>query len=285
MTSSQHVFHTKHDFAPEHAWTAFQLLLVMEGESCSLKELHTIAGLIASPLAKRADLNKLAAALHELDLIERERSEIKLSACGHALANGIGKYELGFYAGVHCLYFWRWLWSGEERLATPSWSYGETCRYIANAGLEGITPDDLVMRVVASAIEKFAVEKASFSRSSVGGVVTWLEAQAPPLISRDGNHIHASALNESASTDMLRLNLAALCILYGGEAEMNVANTRLLAAALLCRRDEAVSSTLEFAQNSDEFALVQGGTARVIFKSSSDAFLSWMSESQTCLVE
>lgn len=211
MTSTQHVFHTKHDFTPELGWAAFQLLSEIGGEGISLSGLSSVANALASPLKRRTDLHKLLAAMEDLDMVKRRDERLLLSQMGSTLASGIGRYEEGFRAAIHCLYFWKWVWESNTQRATPSWSYREVCHNILNAGAMGIDCDEIVLRVVAAAA-KFDATKVSFSRSSVSGVTMWLEAQTPPLIQQRGKRLFINSPC-MPMTEQLRLHLAALCAL------------------------------------------------------------------------
>src|SRR5689334_8737376 len=211
MTSTQHIFHTKHDFTPELGWAAFQLLSEVGSEGILLADLSTAANALASPLRRRSDLHKLLATMEGLDLVERKDERLLLSQMGSALASGIGQYEEGFRAAIHCIYFWKWIWENNKQKATPSWSYREVCLNILNAGAIGIDCDEIVLRVVGAA-SKFNTTKVSFSRSSVSGVTMWLEAQMPPLIQRKGNRLFMNSPCVPMA-ESLRLHLAALCAL------------------------------------------------------------------------
>ena len=69
-----------------------------------------------------------------LGLIEKTREGIALSKAGKSLSKGIGCYEIGFHAAVHCLYAWKWIWDGDKKTASPSWSYREVLRQILYSG-------------------------------------------------------------------------------------------------------------------------------------------------------
>jgi hypothetical protein len=142
----EHTFHTRHDFTPELGWAAFQLLAELGGEGTTPNGLEAAARVLASPLARRADLRKLLLSLEELGLVRRDGDRLTLSGAGRALAGSAGRYEAGFNAGVHCLYYWRWLWGGCQSMATPSWSYRQVCREIRLAGPLGIEPDAVVLK-------------------------------------------------------------------------------------------------------------------------------------------
>jgi hypothetical protein len=271
--STAHVFHTKHDFTPELGWAAFQLLSTLGRVDLSAGELATAASASASPLARRSDLRKILASLQELGLVERDAKDARLSAAGRALAEGPGAYEAGFRAAIHCVYCWKWLWDGNARQASPSWSYRQVCRSLLASSAAGVTSDDLVLQVVEAA-EPFEAERVSFSRSSVNGVLSWLKAQAPPLVSTKGHRI--CRLPQQAPTPTaLRLHLAALCGLRGGKAALDAANLELLAEGLLIPAEELWLPVVEFAREAREFLFAPGGRGTVIYQGSTVAFVEW----------
>jgi hypothetical protein len=277
MTAPRHVFHTRHDFTPEFAWAAFQLLSGIGPAGVDTADLYSIAKATASPLTKRGDLTKLLAAMDEVGLTDRKREHVKLSQAGESLANSLGRYREGFCVAVHCLYSWTWPWEGAAT-ATPSWSYREVCRQLLDAGSAGVGADELVLRVVASAARLFRAEKISFSRASVAGVTMWLEAQSPPLIQRRGSRIYTNNIT-GPMADPLRLHAAALCAYAGGEALLDAQGVRLLAECFLMPADELIGHVVEFAQGSKEFLLITGAPHRLIFKESEDPFIDWMIKS------
>jgi hypothetical protein len=222
-------------------------------------------------------LNKLLTAMLEVGLVERTQEEVRLSRAGEALAAGIGRYETGFRMAVHCLYAWKWIWDGDATTASPSWSYREVLRHILAAGSTGIDVDEIVLRVVAAA-ERFDAVKVSFSRSSVSGVTLWLVTQALPLITKRGQRIFLH--NASAPLpDSVRLHVAALCALGGGEATLNDENRQLLAESLLIGADECVGLVTAMIQDYGEFLFVPTVPSRVIFKGAEDPFIIWMIKS------
>ena len=277
MNVDRHVFHTRHDFTPEFAWAAFQLLAGIGSTGIGKSDLYTIAKATASPLSKRTDLSKLLAAMDEIGLTERRREHVALSAAGESLARSLGRYREGFCVAVHCLYSWTWLWR-REAVATPSWSYREVCRQLLDSGTTGIGADELVLRVVSSAARNFQAEKISFSRSSVIGVTTWLEAQSPPLIERHGSRIFTHNIS-GPMANSLRLHVAALCAYAGGEALLDSRGARLLAECFLMPSDELIGHVIEFMQASKEFLLIPGAPHRLIFNDCEDPFINWMVKS------
>src|SRR5688500_10658287 len=110
MKECRHVFHTKHDFTPEFAWSVFQLLAHLPIDGVTIVELAEIANSIASPLARRSELHKPLAAFYELGILRNDGTKISLTACGSAISEGLGRLEQGFYVAIHCIYAWKWVW-------------------------------------------------------------------------------------------------------------------------------------------------------------------------------
>ena len=278
-SSVRHIFHTKHDFAPDLGWAAFGLLSQVD-EEVSVEELEDLATTIASPLVARSDLNKLMSAMQDAGLVTRGRQGVVLSQAARALAESAGEYEDGFRKAVHCLYVWRWEWEGAQgdktqpREAMPAWSYREVCRQLLAAGASGLDRNDLVLRVTEAA-RCFEADKVSFSTSSVAGVTMWLDAQRPALARREGNRIVASLAAPTPGT--LRLHMAALCRVYQGEAALNAEALSLLAEALLLPSEELMLLIAEFCRTSEEFLLIPSATPRLILRPTDDPFLHWVS--------
>jgi hypothetical protein len=256
-----HVFHTKHDFTPELAWAAFQLLAQFPSEGVSPADLKQIARTTGSPLVRRQDLTKLLAAMQELGLVKQSAGGYTLSAGGQSLEKNGGRNVSCFRAAIHCLYCWTWLWNTERRLATPSWSYRAVCRAIVDAGINGVDQDDLVLRVVDAA-SRFGAEKISFSRSSVYGVAIWLEAQVPPLLWRKRSRLFAS-MTGWVSPTTAQFHLAALCELDGDRVILDASNMELLGEAWLTS-DGNVTNTVRAACESPEFTFVPSSPPQLI---------------------
>ena len=279
MNSQKHVFHTKHDFKPELGWAAFQLLSEINSNGISSADLHVIAKAVGSPLTKRSGLNKVLTSMQDVGLIKKMQSGVTLSKAGKALAKGLGGYEVGFYTAVHCLYSWKWIWDRNTHRASPSWSYREVLKQILNSGSVGIDSDEIVLRLVSAAEKKFNTDKVSFSRSSVSGVTMWLEAQALPLIRKEGLRIIRQNLSTSMA-DAMRLHLSALCALDRGEIILDRKSIQLLSESILIQTDELVRVVEDFVRDSDEFLFISAVPNRVIFKDSRDPFIQWVVSDQ-----
>src|SRR4051812_17501402 len=104
MKERNHVFHTKHDFTPEFAWSVFQLLAHLPTYAVSVDDLMEIAKALGSPLARRSELHKPLSAFYELGILRNDGGKISLTACGSAISEGIGRLEQGFFAAIHCIY-------------------------------------------------------------------------------------------------------------------------------------------------------------------------------------
>ena len=275
MKSSRHIFHTRHDFKPDLGWEAFQLLSEILSDGISPSNLHTISKAVGSPLARLSNLTKLLASMQDVGLIEKTREGIALSTAGRALAKGIGCYEVGFRAAVHCLYAWKWIWDGDKKTASPSWSYREVLRQILYSGSVGVDSDEIVLRLVSVAEEDFGKVKVSFSRASVSGVTVWLESQALRLVKREGKRIFCQ--NSSTSmADALRLHLAAICSLDNGEVVLDDKKTQLLAEPFLIQTDRLIGLIEDFARDTDEFLFISSVPNRVVFNGSEDPFIEWI---------
>jgi len=273
--SAAHTFHTRHDFTPELGWAAFQLVYEMGRAGAASGTLESAARAATSPLARLSDLTKVLASLEDLGLLTREGKAVALTDFGQALAVGVGAYETGFRAAVHCVYAWKWLWEGDRDHASPSWSYREVCRQLLSGPPVGIASDDLVLRVVDAA-SVFNSERVSFSRSSVSGVVNWLMAQTPALVEEVGKNI-TRVRGQGPSPSSIRLNLAAACALEGGRVNLDGKGLTLLAESVLIPPDELWLPVVEFARDSTEFAFISGGRGTVVFDHAEDAFVRWVS--------
>ncbi len=278
MKSRVHVFHTKHDFNPKLAWAAFQLLAEIDSDGISATNLHNVAKVVGSPLIQRSNLSKLLGSMQDVGLIEKTQDGVVLSKGGRALAKGLGGYEIGFRAAVHCLYAWKWVWEQNTKVASPSWSYRQVLKQILSSGSAGIDPDEIVLQLVFAAEEQFKAVKVSFSRSSVSGVTMWLESQALPLIRKEGHRIWYQNASIPMA-DSMRLHLAALCGLNSGEVVLDDENMQLLAESVLIRPDELANPIEDFMHDSEEFLLVSTAPNRVIFKGTRDPFIEWVVQS------
>lgn len=275
MKSPEHVFHTKHDFKPELGWAAFQLLADVGPNGVSPVDLQAIAKTVGSPLAKLSNLSKLLSAMQDVGILERLHGKVCLSKAGRALANGVGCYETGFRAAVHCLYAWKWIWDPNAEIASPSWSYREVLTQLLNASSVGIDSDEIVLRLVSTAEATFGTVKVSFSRSSVSGVTMWLESQALPLITKERRRVVLQN-SSTAMADTMRLHLAALCAHCRGETTLDNGNMQLLAESLLIRTDELARQVADFTRDSEEFLLVPAVPNLLIFRGSDDPFIEWL---------
>ena len=275
MKSHRHVFHTRHDFKPDLGWSAFQLLSESPSDGISPSGLHAISKAVGSPLSQISNLTKLLASMQDIGLTEKTQEGVVLSTAGKTLAKGLGWYEIGFRAAVHCLYAWKWIWNQNNEVASPSWSYREVLRQILNSGSVGIDSDEIVLRLVSVAEEQFDAMKVSFSRGSVSGVTMWLEGQALPVVKREGRRIlrYGSSV---PTAETIRLHLASLCSLDGGEAVLDDKGMQLLAESFLIQADGLIGPLKDFVRDSGEFLFISSVPNRVVFNGSEDPFIEWI---------
>lgn len=182
------MFHTRHDFSPGIAWETFRLLPAAQNSVGSVEPqlLLDAAEAVASPLRRRRNIAKVLASFCDIGLLVRDRGEFAPTPLFGALRASSGQWSVGFFAAVHGLYACGW---SAGMIATPGWSYAETCRIVRDRGILGLTADEIVMELIDRARARFEVATVSFSRSSVAGIIAWLEAQNPPLIVRDTGRI------------------------------------------------------------------------------------------------
>lgn len=273
----EHTFHTRHDFTPDLGWAAFQLLAAFGEGGVEVDGIEQAAQILASPLAKRADLRKLLRSMEEIGLVRSSGNKLALTVAGVALAGAAGRYPQGFFAGVHCLYSWSWLWAGREAIATPAWSYRQVCRAIRSAGPLGIESDAVVLNVTGAA-ERFKADRVSFSRSSVNGVTSWLRAQSPPLLEPIAGRLHCPATPRPGLA-CVRFQAAAMCRHCGGEASLTGEHAELLADTLLIPPADLRRVLEEALATGTEFHLLNNGK-RIAYRSSADPFLEWIVHGQ-----
>jgi hypothetical protein len=269
----EHTFHTRHDFTPDLGWAAFQLLTAFGDEGVEVESIEQAAQVLSSPLAKRADLRKLIRSMEEIGLIRASGNRLALSVAGAALAAGAGRYPQGFFAGVHCLYAWTWTWAGQDKIATPAWSYRQVCHAIRSAGSVGIESDAVVLNVTGAA-ERFKAERVSFSRSSVNGVTAWLRVQSPSLLEPITGRLHCPTTPCPGLT-CVQFHAAALCRHFGGEADLSGKAGEMLADTLLVSPAELRRVIEESLASGTEFHLLNN-TKRIAYRSSADPFLEWI---------
>lgn len=269
MTRLAHQFHTRHDFTPTLAWSAFQLLAGIEPEGVTTPTLADLARRTCSPLGARSDPSKVLASLADLGLAEAHDGGVRLTPLGRALAEGTGRTAVGFRTAIHALYAWSSLWERSGR-ATPSWSYRQVCRLLLNGPPGGLYADELV-RSVVDAASKFHASRVSFSRSSVAGVANWLAEQLPPLAQAREQRVTRTMASPGPSA--IRLHLGALCGLSDGRAILDGTALVLLAESLVTPPADLWPVLRAFFDESDEFLFVTGARPSVAFRGSADPFL------------
>jgi hypothetical protein len=141
---------------------------------------------------------------------------------------------------IHLRYCW--LWTPETGGEGFAWAYQTVAGLLWDEAPTSIDTDRLVAAVITGAEEQFAVKGASFSPSSVLGILHWLRALSPPCIIANTFHRRPSCAPEA-----LLLTLEAIATVRGipfGAALRLDASTRRRACRILLIDGEAFDETL-----------------------------------------
>jgi len=244
--TEHHLFHTRHDFIPAIGWETFRLLPAAQNSVGCVepKLLLDAAEAVASPLRRRRNIVKVLASFCDIGLLVRTRGDFVPTPLARALRASSGRWSVGFFAAVHGLYACGW---SEEMIATPAWSYAETCRIVRDRGVLGLTADEIVLEIIDRARARFEVAAVSFSRSSVAGIIAWLEAQNPPLIVRDNGRIRCPG-EGPPSADTIGATLAVTASKQGNPLFFDVKTLDGIATRLLLPTDLAFASLREYSR-------------------------------------
>lgn len=172
--------HVRHDFSPIVAREA--LLLLRIAPITSERDFIALARSHDFELGRRQSLAKIFASLRDLGLVSRGgRDEpLALTPLGQHLADLALRDELLLAELIHLRYCWLWtLENGGEGFA---WAYQTVAGLLWDEAPTPIDTDRLVATIIAGAEEQFAVKGASFSPSSILGIMHWLRALSPACI-------------------------------------------------------------------------------------------------------
>lgn len=180
-------FHVRHDFTPVHGREA---LLLLQTPAVDNEELLIRARAHGLELGRRRSPDKVVASLRDLGLVGRASADrldgIQLTPLGHELAQVAKRDALLFAELVHLRYWW--LWTTGRSDARFSWSYRTVSDLLWDGAPAPVDGDHLVAAVLAAAEREFGVPGASFSASSVLGILHWLRALSPPCLARGTFH-------------------------------------------------------------------------------------------------
>lgn len=233
-------FHVRHDFHPTLAREA--LLLLEKIPFTNEQSFLALARSQDFEIGHRQSSVKIFASLRDLGLVYRanQHSPLSLTSLGHQLAQ-VASYDALLLAElIHLRYCW--LWTPETGGEGFAWAYQTVAGLLWDEAPTSIDTDRLVATVITGAEERFAVKGASFSPSSILGILHWLRALSPPCIINNVFHRRSSCAPET-----LLLTLEAIATVTGvpfGAALRLDASTRHRACRVLLIDEEAFDETL-----------------------------------------
>jgi len=233
-------FHVRHDFHPTLAREA--LLLLRNAPAMSEQEFLALARAHDFEIGRRRSPAKVFASLRDLGLVYRENRHmpLALTPLGHYLAD-VALHDTSLLVElIHLRYCW--LWTPETGGEGFAWAYQSVAGLLWDEAPTLIDTDRLVAMVMAGAEDRFSVKGASFSSSSVLGILQWLRALSPPCFIANVFHHRPSCAPEA-----LLLTLEALATVSGtpfGAAVRLDASTRRRACRILLIDGEAFDETL-----------------------------------------
>lgn len=233
-------FHVRHDFHPALAREA--LLLLRNAPCADEQDFLALARSRDFEIGRRRSPAKVFASLRDLGLIHRENRHmpLALTSSGHYLAEVALQDESLLAELIHLRYCW--LWSPETGGEGFAWAYQTVAGLLWDESPTPIDTDRLVATVISGAEERFDVKGASFSPSSVLGILHWLRALSPPCIIANTFHRRPSCAPEA-----LLFTLEAIAKVSGapcGAALRLDAATRRRACRILLIDEEAFDEIL-----------------------------------------
>jgi hypothetical protein len=174
------IFHVRHDFNPVVARDV--LLILRTASVVDEQQLLEFARTHDFEVGKRRSAAKVLTSLRDLGLLTRagHNEPFALTPLGTQIADVALHDELLLAELIHLRY--SWLWTEEHGGEAFSWAYQAVTKQLWDEAPASINSDRLVTNVIAGAQEVFDVKGASFSSSSVLGILHWLRALSPPCI-------------------------------------------------------------------------------------------------------
>ncbi len=233
-------FHVRHDFNPTLAREA--LLLLRIAPATSEQDFLALARAHDFEIGRRQSPGKVFASLRDLGLVHRSgrHEPLVLTTLGQYLADVALRDDLLLAELIHLRY--SWLWTPEAGGEGFAWAYQTVAGLLWDEAPTSIDTDRLVATIIAEAEEQFAVKGASFSPSSVLGILHWLRALSPPCMV-------AGALRRrpACAPEALLLTLEAIATVSGAPAGAPIrldASTRQRACRILLIDGDALSEML-----------------------------------------
>lgn len=233
-------FHVRHDFTPLVAREA--LLLLRTAPALDEQTFLALARAHDFEIGRRQSPAKVFASLRDLGLVHRSgrHEPLALTTLGRRLADIALRDALLLTELIHVRY--SWLWTPETGGEGFAWAYQRVARLLWDEAPTSVDTDRLVAIIIAEAEEQFAVKGASFSPSSVLGILHWLRALSPPCVV-DG----AFRRRPACAPEALLLTLEAIATVNGVPAGAPIrldASTRRRACRLLLIESDAFSDML-----------------------------------------
>jgi len=234
-------FHVRHDFHPTLAREA--LLLLQNAPVNDEQDVLALARSHDFEIGRRQSPAKVFASLRDLGLVYRENQHtpLTLTPLGRHLADVAIRDTLLLAELIHLRYCW--LWTPETGGEGFAWAYQTVAGLLWDEAPTSIDTDRLVATVITGAEDQFAVKGASFSPSSVLGILHWLRALSPPCIIANTFHRRPSCAPEA-----LLLTLEAIATVRGipfGAALRLDASTRRRTCRILLIDEEAFDDVLD----------------------------------------
>lgn len=233
-------FHVRHDFSPTVAREA--LLLLRLAPMTSERDFQALARSYDFELGRRQSSTKVFASLRDLGLVNRATRDgpLALTPLGQQLAEIALRDELLLAELIHLRYCW--LWTPERGGEGFSWAYQTVAGLLWEEAPTPIDTDRLVATIIAGAEAQFGVKGASFSPSSVLGIMHWLRALSPPCVVAGAFYHRPACAPESL---LLTLEaIAAVTGVPGGVALRLDASTRHRACRILLIDGDAFDDIL-----------------------------------------
>jgi hypothetical protein len=180
-TAARPVYHVRHDLQPTLTEELF--VLFWDKSPCRIDRIQEVASDRGYRIAQRSP-EQLIASLVSMKLLTRdEQSRLNLSPSGRLLAQA-AKYSPALVPElIHFTYYA--LYDAITQTPRYSWAYRLVCDCLWDMGECEIDAHRLIVEVQEQAQQfaDYAEYGVSFSPNSVTGIVNWLEALDPPVVS------------------------------------------------------------------------------------------------------
>lgn len=188
-------FHVRHDFSPTLAREA--LLLLRMAPATNEQDFLDQARTHDFELSRRQSPAKVFASLRDLGLLAPPTRDVPLmlTPLGEQLADLALQDKLMLAEMIHLRYCW--LWTPEKSGEGFAWAYQTVAGILWDEAPAPIDNDRLVAAIMAGAEDVFQAKGASFSSSSILGIMHWLRALSPPCVVAGTFHHRPSCTPEA----------------------------------------------------------------------------------------